>query len=525
MMTNEQYPKKDRIIYKIIATLLLLHYIFVLTIANNISGLSVICFIVSVLLFIAPTRHYFANWCNNRHWLQASVFFTLSISANILLEINNKMLVVHHNLAFINANIIDGHKNRKILENSTLLVNEKGHITAIGTPETVVIPAEYKTIDVKGQYLLPGLVNAHAHLLYEGANFEDKVKIPEYMPPDWLWDLWQNNAGTVLNFYVFKRLVIAKMEKQALSALRAGVTTLRSLGDLSYTSVTLRKKISSGEIMGPRIIAAGPMLSVTGGHGSGAGVVFDGPTEARKAVRILVRNEVDAIKISNTGGILDSKRLGEAGQIQMTVEEIEAVTDEAHRKGLLVAAHAESTQGVKEALLGGVDSIEHGSKMTDEIIALFKNNPKSLRGYTSYHPTLSITPREWPYTEQIKNNPRLNIIYHNNEEVRADIINGFKQSIEEGVYIAVGTDSGAGLKNNLVWRELYLFTQHADISNKEAIYMGTLATAKSIGIAHETGSIDVGKSADFMIVNENPYINLSSMAKPSMVVMKGVIVN
>ncbi len=525
MMTNQQHSEKDQIIYKITATLLLLHYIFVLLIANNISGLSVICFIVSILLFIPPSRHYFANWCKNGHWLQASVFFMLSISANVLLEVNNKVSVVHHNLAFINANIIDGHKNSKIIENATLLVNEKGRITAIGTQETVAIPAEYKTIDVKGQYLLPGLINAHAHLLYEGANFEDQVKIPEYMPPDWLWDLWQNNAGTVLNFYLFKRLVIAKMEKQALSALKAGVTTLRSLGDLSYTSVTLRKKISLGETIGPRIIAAGPMLSVTGGHGSGAGVVFDGPTAARKAVRTLVRNEVDAIKISNTGGILDSKRLGEAGQIQMTVAEIAAVTNEAHRKGLLVAAHAESTQGVKEALLGGVDSIEHGSKMTDEIIALFKNNPKSLRGYTSYHPTLSITPREWPYTEKIRNNRRLNIIYQNNEQVRADIISGFKQSIAEDVHVAVGTDSGAGLKNNLVWRELYLFTQHADISNKEAIYMGTLATAQSIGIANETGSIEVGKSADFMIVNDNPYIDLSNLAKPSMVVMKGSIVN
>lgn len=522
-MANNQ--KKDHIIYKVIGMLLLLHYIFVLIIANNISTLSIICFVVSVLLFIPPSKQYFAHWCKNKQWLHASLFFILGLSANILLEINDKYTIVHHNLAFINANIIDGHKSSKIIENATLLVNKKGLITAIGPTELLNIPPEYKTIDVKGQYLLPGLINAHAHLLYEGANFEDSIKIPSYLPPDWVWDFWQNNAGSVLNFYLFKRLVSAKMERQALSALKAGVTTLRSLGDLSYTSVTLRKKISAGERLGPRIIAAGPMLAVTGGHGSAAGVVFDGPYSARKAVRTLVRNEVDVIKISNTGGILDSKRLGEAGQVQMTVEEIEAVTDEAHRKGILVAAHAESTQGVKEALLGGVDSIEHGSKMTDEIIALFKNNPKSLRGYTSYHPTLSITPREWLYTDRIKNTPRLNIIYQNNEQVRADIISGFKYSVEQGVHVAVGTDSGAGLKNNLVWRELFLFTQHANISNQEAIHMGTLATAQSIGLADEIGSIEVGKSADFMIVNDNPYIELSSLAKPSMVVMNGIIVN
>ncbi len=522
-MTNNQ--KKDHIVYKVIGTLLLLHYIFVLIIVNNISTLSIIGFALSVLLFIPPSKQYFARWVKNKQWLHASLFLILGFSANILLEINDKDTVIHHNLAFINANIIDGHKNSNIIENATLLVNKKGHITAIGSADTLNIPPEYKTIDVKGQYLLPGLINAHAHLLYEGANFEDQVKIPSYMPPDWLWDFWQDNSGSVLNFYIFKRLVIAKMEKRALSALKAGVTTLRSLGDLSYTSVTLRKKISSGERLGPRIIAAGPMLAVTGGHGSAAGVVFDGPYGARKAVRTLVRNEVDVIKISNTGGILDSKRLGEAGQVQMTVEEIEAVTDEAHRKGLLVAAHAESTQGVKEALLGGVDSIEHGSKLTDEIIALFKNNPRALRGYTSYHPTLSITPREWPYTERIKNTPRLNIIYQNNEQVRADIISGFKYSIEQGVHVAVGTDSGAGLKNNLVWRELYLFTQHANISNQNAIHMGTLATAQSIGLANKIGSIEVGKLADFMIIKDNPHIDLSSLATPSMVVMNGVIVN
>ncbi len=522
MMSNH---KKDHIIYNVIGALLLLHYVVSLIITNNISWISVVCFIISALLFIPPCKKYFATWCQNRQWLHVSLFFTLGISANILLEINDKDTIVHHNLAFINANIIDGHKDSNIIESATVLVNKKGNITAIGSAETLNIPPEYKTIDVKDQYLLPGLINAHAHLLYEGANFEDPIKIPSYMPPDWAWDLWQNNAGTVLNFYILKRLVIAKMEKRALSALRAGVTTIRSLGDLSYTSVTLRKKISSGERLGPRIVAAGPMLAVTGGHGSAAGVVFDGPYNARKTVRTLVRNEVDVIKISNTGGILDSKRLGEAGQVQMTIEEIEAVTDEAHRKGILVAAHAESTQGVKEALLGGVDSIEHGSKMTDEIIALFKNNPKSLRGYTSYHPTLSITPREWPYTEQIRNNPRLNIIYQNNEQVRADIISGFKHSIEQGVHVAVGTDSGAGLKNNLVWRELYLFTQHANISNQKAIHMGTLATAQSIGLGNKTGSIEVGKSADFMIVKYNPYIDLSRLSKPSMVIMNGVIVN
>ena len=327
--------KKDHFIYTVIGTLILLHYLFVLIIDNNIIKLSIHCFVVSVLLFILSIKKYYANWCKNKQWLHASLFFILGISANILLEINDKETLLHHNLAFINANIIDGHKSSNIIESATLLVNTKGHITAIGSADTLNIPPEYKTIDVKGQYLLPGLINAHAHLLYEGANFEDPIKIPSYIPPDWALDLWQDNAGAVLNFYLFKRLVSSKMERQALSALKAGVTTLRSLGDLSYTSVTLRKKISAGELLGPRIVAAGPMLAVTGGHGSAAGVVFDGPYGARKAVRSLVRNEVEVIKISNTGGILESKRLGEAGQVQKTLEEIEAVTDEAQRNSLL----------------------------------------------------------------------------------------------------------------------------------------------------------------------------------------------
>ena len=163
------------------------------------------------------------------------------------------------------------------------------------------------------------------------------------------------------------------MKRNALTALHAGVTTMRSVGEFFYTDVKLRDEINNGEFVGPNLLVSGFFLSVTGGHGAPfLALVGDSPWEARRNVRINVKNGVDLIKICVTGGVTDAKMVGEAGRLQMTVEEVAAICEETHKIGLRVAAHVESTEGVRVALKGGVDTIEHGSEMDDEIISLFK---------------------------------------------------------------------------------------------------------------------------------------------------------
>jgi imidazolonepropionase-like amidohydrolase len=205
----------------------------------------------------------------------------------------------------------------------------------------------------------------------------------------------------------------------------------------------------------------------------------------------------------------------------MTPEEIAAIVDEAHRRNILVTSHAQSTQGVKEALQAGVDNIEHGAALDRETIALFLNNPKSKRGYSTLHPTLSMGAGMPELTDEVRENPAVYVIYQNGKLISAGSANGYRSAIENGVKVGLGTDAGL-VDHAAAWKELTYFVQHAEVSNREALYMGTLGTAESIGVESVTGSIEPGKSADFIALERDPIEDLSALAAPYLVVAQGI---
>ncbi|MCP4762423.1 MAG: amidohydrolase family protein, partial [archaeon] len=296
------------------------------------------------------------------------------------------------NIALINCNIIDGLRNSDIIEGGVILIENKlkegkegkktGLIKAVGTANDIEIPEDYEKIDLKGQWVLPGLINSHCHLMGSGKPM--KAMKMTSLPDETLHKLFK-----ILNIPLIRMLLLYMMHGSTLTALNSGVTTLRSLGEVPFLDVKLRKKIEKRKVIGPRLLVAGIAIAPTGGHGGFSGIVADSSAEIRKIVRKNLRNDVDCLKIMSTGGVMDAKKLDEAGKPQMTVEEIEIACIEAHRGGILVGSHVESTQGVLEALLGGVDTIEHGAEMTDEIVELYKNNPKSLRGYSALSTTIA----------------------------------------------------------------------------------------------------------------------------------------
>ena len=253
------------------------------------------------------------------------------------------------------------------------------------------------------------------------------------------------------------------------------------------------------------------------------GFEVDSTAEIRKAVRRNIREEVDCIKILSTGGVMDARMVGEAGRPQMTVEEIETSCFEAHRGKLLIATHCESTEGMKEALLGGVDTIEHGAEITDELIPLFKNNPKSLRGYTTVVPTISAG--MGLATLPIKVTKITQIKRENAKLIEIGMIIALQRAYKEGIKLGVGTDASVPyVPHYEVWKELKYLFKYTGMTAQEAIYFATKNNAEVIGVDNITGSIEVGKSADLQVVHDNPLENLDCLGQVSKVIIRGHLI-
>ena len=414
------------------------------------------------------------------------------------------------NLAITGCNIINSDPNGAIMEDMTILVNEKGIIREIGRVGSTSVPANYQRLEANGKYVMPGLINAHSHLFGSGKpiNFIQSEKITNL-----IFFLAKTGIG--------KKIVYKVMLKNAITALHSGVTTIRCVGDFFYMDVKIRDNIQMGKIDGPRLCVSGPLISVTGGHGAPyLALVSDSPWEARKRVRENLKKGVDLIKICVTGGVTDAKKVGEAGQLQMTREEVIAVCEEAHKVGLMVAAHAESTEGVRIALQGGVDTIEHGAEMDEEIITLFKDNPRSLRGYSALIPTFHAA---IPVYKLDKELTMVNeIVWKNSAIVYENMLKGFKQAIKNNIKIGFGTDASmAYVPHYSTWREMDYLIRFGGITESQAIYLATVSNAEIMGIDNITGSIDIGKYADLLILNQNPLDDIKVLSNPYLVVSKG----
>lgn len=353
------------------------------------------------------------------------------------------------NLALTHLNLFDGTMDSVLQEDVTILVQREengkaaeGAITDIGSSTEVAVPSGCQVFDLSGKYVIPGFINAHAHLFGDGKPMammsasEAKLAL----------------IKKLLSRYPGKAYLKSRMRTNAQTALNSGVTTIRTAGDFGYIDIDLRDAFNAGKFPGPRLVAAGRSICVTGGHGALMAHVIDNPWDGRKAVRDCLRHGSDVIKILSTGGVMDAKRLGEAGRAQMTVEEISAICDEAHRGGYKVMTHCESTLGIREALLGGVDSIEHGAPIPDELVGLFKHNPKALNGYTTLVSTISAPLDLCELGTKVLKIPE--VVQKNGEIIRDGMIAGLKTAIDEGIAVAMGTDASVPFVPQYeFWRE------------------------------------------------------------------------
>lgn len=408
---------------------------------------------------------------------------------------------------FTNGKILNGTKDMQVQEGQVILVgNER---------ITEILPAEeagkrnlkasgYEEIDLQGKYILPGLINMHVHLAGNGKP-QKKQRDNEAL----VKKIMSNGLTKAIAYHMV--CGFAKDE------LYSGVTTIRTVGGLGDFDTRLRDDIAAGKKPGSRILAANEGISVPGGHMAGSVAIAAGSIEeALQHLEIAKAQKVDLVKLMITGGVLDAKEKGVPGELKMAPEMVKAVCDKAHAMGYKVAAHVESPKGVKVALQNGVDSIEHGAKADEEMIALFKEHNAFL--CTTLSPALPYALFDRSITNASE------VEQFNGNVVFEGIIDCAKAAIANDIPVVLGNDVGCPwITQYDFWRELYYFHKYVGVSNTFALYTATCRGAEMAGIGDITGTLDPGKCADMIVVEKNPLEDIRALRNVDMVVSQGKV--
>ncbi len=391
-------------------------------------------------------------------------------------------------------------KNGTLVPSQTIIVYgdkiiaiEKGYVVPENSEDII--------IDLKSKTVLPGLIDMHVHLENE------------YNPKRYMEQFTANEADVA-----FKSVNFAK------TTLMAGFTTVRDLGGTGV-NIALRNAINNKLIVGPRIFTAGKAIATTGGHadptngrkkllmgdpGPEQGVI-NSPDEARKAVRQRYKNGADNIKITATGGVLSVAKNGQ--NPQFTIEEVKAICETAKDYGMIVAAHAHGDEGMQRAVIGGVTTIEHGTKMSTKTMDLMKQ-------YGTYFvPTITAG-------KAVAENATIEgfypkIIVPKALEIGPKIQSTFAKAYKRGVRIAFGTDAGV-FPHGLNAKE-FGYMVEVGMPPMEAIQSATVTNAKILGLSNEIGQIKVGFIADIVATDTNPIDDISALERITFVMKDGVV--
>lgn len=397
--------------------------------------------------------------------------------------------------ALAGADMLDVASGR-VVKDAVVLI-EDGRITAAGRARDVSVPAGATRIDLAGHTLLPGMIDMHVHMLSS---------------PD---------------IQGYERLSVSD-ERAAITGvvnaektLMAGFTTVRNVGSSSYGDVALRDAINEGVIPGPRLFVSGPPVGITGGHCSdnnllpseydlkGEGVA-DGPWAARAAVRRNIKYGVDLIKTCSTGGVLSKGT--KVGEPQYTVEELTAIVDEAHSRGLKVAAHAHGTEGIINALMAGVDTIEHASFIDERGIELAKEKGAWLSMdiyWTEF--ILSEGEAAGMLPEYLEKERMTGTVQREN----------FRKAVEAGAKMVFGTDAGPWpLGENAI--QLSRMVEFG-MTPLQAIQSATTNAAQALGMGDELGRLAQGHHADIIAVAGNPLEDVTLLEQPVWVMKAGTV--
>lgn len=405
--------------------------------------------------------------------------------------------------AIINGNIITGNLDEGVIGGKSIIV-EDGKIVDITSDEKVLDGLE--KIDVDGKFIMPGLINLHVHL--PGSGMPKDTKKQNKKAVDFL-------MRHRLTRYIVYRLCASYAKVELMS----GVTTIRTVGGLDDIDSKIRDRVAAGRIWAPRILASNMAISVKDGHMAGV-LAYEAkdPEDGRRLVRKIAETRPNLIKLMITGGILDAKKEGEPGILRMSPDIVRACCEEAHSLGYKVAAHVESPEGVTVALEGGVDTIEHGGRIGEKEIELFKSNGSAQ--------VLTISPVIPLSFFELEKSGGTELQKVNGKVVFDGMLQCARLCMKNGIPVGLGTDTACPYVTQYdTWRELAYFKKFLGVSNSYAIHTATAVNAKIAGIDDITGSIEIGKSADLLILDGNPLDNLSALRYPRAVITRGHIIN
>jgi imidazolonepropionase-like amidohydrolase len=360
-----------------------------------------------------------------------------------------------------------------------------GKIASIAPTSAAAVhgPATGNVLEGDGRWLLAGLIDAHCHLCYD---YPRRIRDPR---------------DTVIG---------AVAAGNAAAKLACGVTTVRDLGAMAQRNLSLVRDIDEGRVIGPRVSAAGDIISAVDGHMGHYSRQVAGVDDIRAAVREQARAGAEWIKLMVSGGVATTDERWD--DVQLSEAEVAAAVDEAHTHGLPVAAHAHPSRAITVAARAGCDTIEHATELDEQAIDALAENECSIV------PTMSV------YARIIADPTTPGVIRDQTREIWERKIPLLRRAHEAGIRIGIGTDSGGSFPASDICTELRLLSDEIGLTNTEVIGAATSGNAAILGKAESLGKVEVGYEGDFILVGADPYTDLSALARVEVVVRAGKVV-